>query len=82
MLRLARGAMAQLAIQWLFSAQLVLDLPAVAVGLVFRVEVLVFRMDLIRGTRLPLVDSGRRLSPSLVFVHYRNLYSRSCEVGS
>ena len=54
MLRLARCAMAQLAVQRLSSAQLVLDLSAVAVGLVLDVKVVVLLVDAVWRALLPL----------------------------
>lgn len=54
-LRLARRAMAQLTVQWLLSAQLVLHLPAMAARLIPCLEVLVGLMHAVRWTELPLV---------------------------
>jgi hypothetical protein len=68
-LRLARGAMAQLAVQRLPPTQLVLDLAAVAVGLILDVEVRAIVVDLVRGARLPLADASRRLAAGLIFIH-------------
>jgi hypothetical protein len=53
-LGLARGAMAQLAVEGLPPAELVLDLAAVAVGLVLDVKVLAVLVDAVRGTLFPL----------------------------
>ena len=58
MLGLASGAMAQLAVQWLFSAKLVLDLAAVASSLVARLEVLVGFVELVGSLGLPVVKTG------------------------
>lgn len=58
MLGLAGGAMAQLAVQWLFSAQLVLDLAAVAGSLVASLEVLIGLVKLVRSLGLPVVKAG------------------------
>lgn len=55
MLRLAGRAMAQLTVQRLFSAQLILHFAAMAAGLVSRFEVVVRVMDLVRSTLLPVV---------------------------
>lgn len=56
MLGLASGAMAQLGVKRLLSAQLVLDLAAVAAGLVSSLEVLVGLVDLVGSTLLPVLD--------------------------
>jgi hypothetical protein len=68
-LRLARGAMAQLAVERLAAAELVLDLSAVAVGLVLGVKVLLLVVDAVRRALFPLGDAGRRLAAALIFVH-------------
>jgi hypothetical protein len=68
-LRLASCAMAQFAVQGLSPAQLILDLSAVAIGLVFDVEVLVFVMHLVGCALLPLGDACRRLAAALIFTH-------------
>jgi len=59
MLRLASGAMAQLAVQRLLTAQLVVHLATMAAGLIADLEVLIRLMDLVRRLRLPLVDASR-----------------------
>jgi hypothetical protein len=69
MLGLASCAMAQFTVQRLPPAQLVLDLSAVAIGLVFDVEVLVLVMHFVGCALLPLGDACRRLAAALVFVH-------------
>jgi len=69
MLRLARGAMAQFAVQRLPPTELELHFAAVAVGFVFDVEVLVLLVHAVRGTLLPLRDTRRRLAAALVFIH-------------
>lgn len=53
MLRLASGAMAELAVKRLAPTQLVPDLPTVAVGLVLGVKVAIV-VDPIRCALLPL----------------------------
>jgi hypothetical protein len=58
MLGLASGAVAQLAVQWLLSAELVLDLAAVAGGLVAGLKVLVGVVELVRSLGLPVVETG------------------------
>jgi hypothetical protein len=58
MLSLASGAMAELAVQWLFSAQLVLDLTAVAGSLVASLEVLIGVVELVGCLGLPVVETG------------------------
>jgi hypothetical protein len=55
-LGLASGAMAQLRVKRLLSAQLVLDLAAVAAGLISGLEVLVGLVDLVGSTLLPILD--------------------------
>lgn len=65
----AAGYLAQLAIQRLFPRKLVLDLAAMAIGLVLDVELLVVLVYTVRGALLPLGDPRRRLAASLVLVH-------------
>jgi len=67
MLSLASGAVAQLGVKRLLSAQLVLDLAAVAAGLVSSLEVLVGLMDLVGSTLLPILDGLLRLLASGFF---------------
>lgn len=55
MLSLASRAMAEFAVQWLFTANLVLHLAAMAAGVVQSIEVLVLLMDSVGCTLLPLV---------------------------
>lgn len=69
MLGLASGAMAQLAVERLSPAQLVLDLAAMAVGLVFDVEVLALVVDAVGWALLPFGDASRRLAAALIFIH-------------
>lgn len=54
-LSLAGGAMAQLAVEGNVSAELVLDLSAVAAGLMLDVELVVVLVDAVRRALLPLV---------------------------
>lgn len=61
MLSLASGAMAQLGVKRLLSAQLVLDLAAVAAGLVSGLEALIGLVDLVGSTLLPILDRLLRL---------------------
>ena len=63
-LGLASGAMAQLGVERLLSAQLVLDLAAVTACLVSGLEVLVLLVDLVRCTLLPILDWLLRLLAS------------------
>jgi len=49
--------MAQLRVKRFTPAQLILDLPTMAVGLVLDVEILVVLVDLVRRTLLPLVEA-------------------------
>jgi hypothetical protein len=58
MLSLTSGAMAQLAVQWLLSAELVLNLAAVAGSLVASLEVFVGFVELVRSLGLPVVKTG------------------------
>ena len=58
MLSLASGAVAQLAVQWLLSAKLVLDLAAVASSFVAGLEVLVGFVELVGSLGLPVVETG------------------------
>lgn len=70
MLGLASGAMAQLGVEGLFSTQLVLDLAAVAAGLVSGLELLVGVVDAVRCTLLPVLGGlGGLLALGLLFVH-------------
>ena len=50
--------MAQLAIQWLFSAQLVLDLAAVAGSLVASLKVLIRFVELVGSLGLPVIKTS------------------------
>jgi hypothetical protein len=68
-LRLASCAMAQFAVQGLPPAQLIPDLSAVAIGLVFDVEVLVLVMHLVGCALFPLGDACRRLAAALILTH-------------
>jgi hypothetical protein len=58
MLGLAGGAMAQLAVERLLPAELVLDLAAVAVGLVLDIKVLVLVVDAVGWALLPLGNAS------------------------
>ena len=58
MLSLASSAVAQLAVQWLFSTQLVLDLAAVAGSLVASFEAVVGFVELVRSFGLPVVETS------------------------
>ena len=58
MLGLASGAVAQLAVQGLLSAELVLDLAAVAGSLVASLEVLIGVVELVGSLGLPVVETG------------------------
>ena len=70
MLRLASGAMAQLAVQRLLSAELVLHLPAMTAGFVACIEILVRLMDLVWSTLLPLwLWVLARLAFGLMWIH-------------
>ena len=69
MLCLAGGAVAELAVEGLAAAQLVLDLAAVAVGRVLGLEVVGLLVDGVGGALLPLGDARGRLAAALVLVH-------------
>jgi uncharacterized transporter YbjL len=69
MLSLAGRAVAELAVERLAAAQLVLDLAAVAVGCVLGVEVLSLVVHAVGRALLPLGDAGGRLAAALVLIH-------------
>jgi hypothetical protein len=50
--------MAQLAVQWLLSAQLVLDLAAVAGSLIASLEAIIGVVELVRSLGLPVIKTG------------------------
>jgi len=70
MLCLAGRAVTELAVQWLLPTQLILDLAAVAAGLVTDGEVLIALVDTVWGTLLPLRDALGGLAAALVLVHF------------
>jgi hypothetical protein len=78
MLGLAGGAVAQLAVQWLFSAQLVLDLAAVACSLVASLEVLIGVVELVRSLSLPVVETGLLLLLLLFGRHFGGECASGC----
>ena len=57
---LASSAMAELGVQWLFPAQLVLNLAAVTTGFVADFEIGVVLMDLVRCSKFPLIKVSLR----------------------
>lgn len=59
MLRLTSRAMAQLAVQRLLAAQLIVHLAAMAAGLIADLEVLIRLMYPVRRPLLPLMDTSR-----------------------
>lgn len=61
--------MAQLTVQRLTSAELVLDLTAVAVGFIFHIKVLGLVVDTVWRALLPLRNTCRRLAAALILVH-------------
>lgn len=69
MLCLARGAMAELAVEGLAAAQLVLHLAAVAVGCVLGLKVVGLLMNGVGGALFPLGDARGRVAAALVLVH-------------
>lgn len=70
MLCLAGCAMAQLAVEWLAAAQLVLDLAAMAVGCVLDIEAVnLLVMHTVWRALLPLRDTGGRLAAALILIH-------------
>lgn len=72
-LGLAGGAVAQLRVERLLAAQLVLDLPAMAAGLVTSLEAVVGLVDPVRGSLLPLGLALGGLVLCLVAVHLFSL---------
>jgi hypothetical protein len=74
-LSLASGAMAQLAVQRLFPAQLILDFATVASSLVASLEVLVRLVELVRRLGLPVVQT-RLLLLLVLFGRHRCVTSR------
>lgn len=66
---LASRAMAQLAVQWLLSAELVLDFTTVASGVVAGFEVFIGLVHLVWWAELPIVQSFRALLLNLVGIH-------------
>ena len=69
MLSLACSAMAQLAVQWLLSAQLILDLAAVAGSLVASLEVVIGIMELVGSLGLPVIETSLLLLLFLLGSH-------------
>ena len=70
MLCLAGCAVAQLAVERLAAAQLVLDLAAMAVGCVLDIEVVdLLVVHAVRRSLLPLRNTSRRLAAALILVH-------------
>jgi len=53
---LASGAVAVLRVQWLLTAQLVPDLPAVTAALVADFEIGIVALDFVGSTEFPLVE--------------------------
>jgi len=70
MLCLAGRAVTELAVQWLLPTQLILDLAAVAAGLVADGEVLVALVDAVWRALLPLRDALGGLAAGLILVHF------------
>lgn len=69
MLCLACSTVAELAVERLAAAQLVLDLAAVAVGCVLDIEILSLVVDAVWRTLLPLGDTGGGLAAALILIH-------------
>lgn len=87
MLCLACCAVAELAVEGLAAAQLVLDFAAVAVGRVLDVEVIARLVHAVGRALFPLGDSGRGLAAALALVHSSRCRGEagqlwSCEVRS
>lgn len=62
--------MAELAVERLAAAQLVLDLAAVAVGCVLDIEAIdILVVYAVGRTLLPLGDASRRLAAALILIH-------------
>jgi len=57
MLHLTSSAMAQLGVQWLISVQLILDLPAMAVGLILDIKALLLIVNPVGRALLPFTDA-------------------------
>lgn len=70
MLRLTSSAMTQLRIQRLLTTELVLDLAAMAAGLVARLEVLIGLAQAVGRAVLPVVLALLRLALGFVGVHF------------
>ena len=70
MLGLTGGAMAQLRIERLLSAQLILDLAAVAAGLVPGLEAVVGVMDPVGCSLLPVLNGLLVLALCLAGIHF------------
>jgi hypothetical protein len=77
MLCLAGSAMAQLAVQWLLSAQLVLDLAAVAGSLVASLKVLIRLVELVGSLGLPVSET----SLLLLLLFFRSHFGSVCAGG-
>lgn len=64
-------AVAELAVQWLLSAQLVLYLTAMAGSVVAGVEAVVLLVHLVRRAELPVIEALLALLVDLVGIHFR-----------
>ena len=79
MLGLTGGAMAQLRIERLLSAQLILDLAAVAAGLVPGLEAVVGVMDPVGCSLLPVLNGLLVLALCLAGIHFLSFDSYKYE---
>lgn len=84
-LSLTGRTMTQLAVQWFSSAELILDLSAMAIGLVLDIKIFPFFVNAIGRALLPLGNTSSRLASALVLVHdeacLRKVRLLSREVG-
>lgn len=69
-LRLACSAMAQFGVQWGVSAELELDPATVTIAFVLCIKMVVWLMDRVWRSLLPLIDSISRLLLCHVLVHF------------
>lgn len=81
MLGLACSAVAQLAIQWLLSAELVLDFAAVACGFVAGLEVLIGFVNLVGSLGLPVIEASLGLLGLLFGRHLCGVGASGCCSG-
>lgn len=61
--------MAQLRVERLLATKLILDLSAMAIGLIQRVELVIILMNSVWGALLPLAKTRSLGTAALIFVH-------------